>query len=132
MAVNQRVAIVGAGLIGRSWAIVFAGAGFDVALYDAAAGVADEACALVAEGLDELSAHGLVENAAARVRAARSVADALDGAGYVQENTPETLPGKRAVFGYNFGKLSIAIVDDDKPAAKPSSAVSLASLIKRA
>ena len=39
--------------------------------------------------------------------------------------------GKRAVFGYNFGKLSIAIVDDDKPAAKPSSAVSLASLIRR-
>ncbi len=39
--------------------------------------------------------------------------------------------GKRAVFGYNFGKLSIAIVDDDKPATKATSAVSLASLIKR-
>jgi hypothetical protein len=39
--------------------------------------------------------------------------------------------GKRVVFGYNFGKLSIAIVDDDKPAAKASSAVSLASLIRR-
>jgi hypothetical protein len=39
--------------------------------------------------------------------------------------------GKRAVFGYNFGKLSIAIVDDDKPAAKASSAVSLSTLIKR-
>lgn len=39
--------------------------------------------------------------------------------------------GKRAVFGYNFGKLSIAIVDDDKPAVKASSAVSLASLIRR-
>jgi hypothetical protein len=43
-------------------------------------------------------------------------------------NVPQ---GKRAVFGYNFGKLSIAIVDDDKPAAKASSAVSLASLIRR-
>lgn len=39
--------------------------------------------------------------------------------------------GKRAVFGYNFGKLSIAIVDDDAKPAKASSAVSLASLIKR-
>ena len=38
--------------------------------------------------------------------------------------------GKRAVFGYNFGKLSIAIVDDTaKP--KATSAVSLASLIRR-
>ncbi len=44
-----------------------------------------------------------------------------------------TLPqGKRAVFGYNFGKLSIAIVDDDAKPAKASSAVSLSSLIKRA
>lgn len=39
--------------------------------------------------------------------------------------------GKRAVFGYNFGKLSIAIVDDDAKPAKASLAVSLASLIKR-
>ena len=38
---------------------------------------------------------------------------------------------QRLVFGYNFGKLSIAVVPDDKPAAKASSAVSLASLIKR-
>ncbi|HXD51906.1 MAG TPA: 3-hydroxyacyl-CoA dehydrogenase NAD-binding domain-containing protein, partial [Burkholderiales bacterium] len=31
----QRVAIIGAGLIGRAWAIVFARAGCDVTLYDA-------------------------------------------------------------------------------------------------
>lgn len=41
-------------------------------------------------------------------------------------------PGSKPVFGYNFGKLSIAIVLDDKPAAKASSAVSLASLIRKA
>lgn len=39
--------------------------------------------------------------------------------------------GKRAVFGYNFGKLSIAIVDDTAKPKAASSAVSLASLIKR-
>jgi L-gulonate 3-dehydrogenase len=101
VAVNQRVAIIGSGLIGRSWAIVFAGAGFDVALHDALPGVADSARALVAEGLDELAAHGLLadaEAAAARVRAATSLAEALNGAGHVQENTPETLEAKRAVF----------------------------------
>lgn len=38
--------------------------------------------------------------------------------------------GKRAVFGYNFGKLSIAIVADDAKPKSASSAVSLASLIK--
>lgn len=39
--------------------------------------------------------------------------------------------GKRAVFGYNFGKLSIAIVDDDAKAKPSTSAVPLSSLIKR-
>jgi 3-hydroxyacyl-CoA dehydrogenase len=53
--VSERVAIIGAGLIGRSWAIVFAGGGRDVTLYDAGAGVADQARGLVAEGLGQLA-----------------------------------------------------------------------------
>jgi L-gulonate 3-dehydrogenase len=32
-----KIAVIGVGLIGRSWSIVFARAGWDVALYDAAA-----------------------------------------------------------------------------------------------
>jgi L-gulonate 3-dehydrogenase len=101
VAVNRRVAMIGSGLIGRSWAVVFAGGGFDVALYDPAPGVADQARGLVSEGLEELSAHGLVKDAtvaAARVRAATSLADALDGAGHVQESSPEILEEKRAIF----------------------------------
>ncbi|MGT2481894.1 3-hydroxyacyl-CoA dehydrogenase NAD-binding domain-containing protein [Methylobacterium oryzae CBMB20] len=35
---TERVAIVGAGLIGRAWAMIFARAGWDVRLFDAAAG----------------------------------------------------------------------------------------------
>jgi len=96
-----RVAIIGSGLIGRAWAMVFARAGWDAAMYDAVDGVADKALGLIAEGLDELARHGLVQDpkaAAARVRAAKSVADALDGASYVQENVPETLEAKRAIF----------------------------------
>jgi 3-hydroxyacyl-CoA dehydrogenase len=96
-----RVAIIGSGLIGRAWAMVFARAGWNVAMYDAVGGVADKALSLVAEGLDELARHGLVldpKGSAARVRAAKSVSDALDGASYVQENVPETLDAKRAIF----------------------------------
>lgn len=34
-----------------------------------------------------------------------------------------TLPeGKRVIFGYNFGKLSVAIVDDDRKPAKATPA----------
>jgi 3-hydroxyacyl-CoA dehydrogenase len=96
-----RVAIVGSGLIGRAWAMVFARAGWDAALYDAVDGAADKALALVAEGLDEQARNGLVadpKGATARVRAAKSVADALDGASFVQENVPETVEAKRAIF----------------------------------
>jgi 3-hydroxyacyl-CoA dehydrogenase len=99
--VTERVAIVGAGLIGRAWAIVFAGGGCEVALYDSAAGVADAARELVAEGLAELAAHGLIKNAReaeARVRVESTLSDALAGASFVQENTPETLEAKRTIF----------------------------------
>lgn len=30
--------------------------------------------------------------------------------------------GKRMVFGYNFGKLSVAVVEDDRKTAKPTPA----------
>src|SRR4051812_44308911 len=96
-----RVAIIGSGLIGRAWAMVFARAGWDVALYDAVEGAADKALGLIAEGLDDLAKYGLVadpKGSASRVRAAKSIADALDGASYVQENVPETVEAKRAIF----------------------------------
>jgi L-gulonate 3-dehydrogenase len=101
VAVNERVAVVGAGLIGRSWAVVFAGGGCDVALYDSGARVAAQAHALVAEGLAELAAHGLVKDAtaaAARVQVAKNLGEALDGATFVQENTPETVGIKQEIF----------------------------------
>jgi L-gulonate 3-dehydrogenase len=96
-----RVAIVGSGLIGRSWAIVFARGGFDVALYDGAAGVAEAARGLIADGLEELVRHGLLQDApgaARRVRVATDLADALAGADLVQESLPERLDVKRAIF----------------------------------
>lgn len=96
-----RVAVIGAGLIGRSWAIVFARAGSEVALHDAVAGAADRALVMVADGLTELKEHGLVDDAKAatkRVRVSSSLSGALEGASFVQENTPETLNAKRAIF----------------------------------
>ena len=96
-----RIAVIGAGLIGRSWAIVFARAGWEVALHDATSDAAERALAMVADGLAELEEHGLVDDAKAsakRVRTSSSLADVLDGSSFVQENTPETLDAKRAIF----------------------------------
>jgi 3-hydroxyacyl-CoA dehydrogenase len=97
----MKIAVIGAGLIGRSWAIVFARAGFAVRIQDNAPGAADAALGLIAEGLAELARAGLVDDAkaaAARVRIARSVAEAVQGADFVQENLPENLDVKRAIF----------------------------------
>jgi 3-hydroxyacyl-CoA dehydrogenase len=96
-----KVAVIGAGLIGRAWAMVFARAGWDVALYDAVAGVAATGLTVVGEGLRALAEQGLAEDpagAAARVRAAPDLAASLAGASFVQENVPETVEAKRAIF----------------------------------
>jgi len=96
-----RAAIIGTGLIGRAWAGVYARAGWDVTIYDAAPGAVERAQELIAEGLKEQAGHGLVkdpEGAAARVRLAHGLAEALEGADYVQENLPETVEAKQAIF----------------------------------
>ena len=95
------IAIVGSGLIGRAWATVFAGAGYAVALYDPAPGAAKAAKAFVAKSLRAQAALGLVADAAAgarRVRVAKDLADALTGVDLVQENGPETVEAKRALY----------------------------------
>ena len=96
-----QAAMIGAGLIGRAWASVFARAGWDVAIYDAADGAAQHARALIGDSLEEQAAHGLARDpkaAAARVRVARDVADALNGATLVQESLPELVETKQAIF----------------------------------
>jgi L-gulonate 3-dehydrogenase len=99
--VKNRVAIIGAGLIGRSWAIVFAGGGFDVALYDVGLDIAEKARTLVAQGLSDLAEQGLIDDpktATARVRVAANLADALDAVDLVQESLPESIETKRSIF----------------------------------
>ena len=94
-------AIVGSGLIGRSWAIVFARGGWDVRLTDPSAEALEAAPRLIREGLDELAAAGIVDDpagAAARVSVAPSLAEAVAGVDLVQENGPERVEDKRHIF----------------------------------
>ncbi|HEX5958646.1 MAG TPA: 3-hydroxyacyl-CoA dehydrogenase [Hyphomicrobiaceae bacterium] len=95
------IAIVGAGLIGRAWATVFASHGFDTALYDLKPGVAAAARAHIATNLEELAGHGLVDDpkaALARIRVASDLADVLKEAVLVQESGPETVDAKIGLF----------------------------------
>jgi 3-hydroxyacyl-CoA dehydrogenase len=98
----EKIAIIGSGLIGRAWAMVFARAGHPVMLYDAAPGAAGQALTLIRAGLEELRGFGLIaesaEIVAKRVSATATLADALKDSDYVQENTAENLDVKRTVY----------------------------------
>jgi len=97
----NNAAIVGAGLIGRSWANVFARAGWNVRMWDPVPAQRAQALKLVAQSLHDLARHGLVrdpEGAAQRVVVVGTLAEAVERADYVQESGPETLEAKRATF----------------------------------
>lgn len=97
----QTVAIIGCGLVGRAWAMVFARAGYAVRLFDSDAAVLAAAPGHIAQGLTDLAAAGLAERpqeAIARVHVAGSLAEALDGAIYAQESVLERVEIKRDLF----------------------------------
>jgi L-gulonate 3-dehydrogenase len=96
------VAVVGAGLIGRAWAIVFARAGHPVRLHDADAATMAGSLAYIEERLHELASFDLLADAPglvlARIRCEPSLAKALRDVVMVQENIRETVEAKTAIF----------------------------------
>ena len=98
----RKVAVVGSGFIGRAWAMVFARAGFAVALWDPAPGAVAAALGFIAARLPELREAGLLADppdvVLARITPAASLREALAGAEYVQENGPERVAEKAALF----------------------------------
>lgn len=100
---SRIVAVVGTGVIGRSWIRVFAGAGCRTRIYDHDPAQVERAFAWLDEELDLDAKDGVLrprEAAATRARVSShgALADALEGAGYVQESGPERLDVKRSVY----------------------------------
>ncbi len=98
---GRPVAVIGAGLVGAGWAIVFARAGLDVRVYDASRAATDSALSLIAGQLQELRSFGLIgdpDEVAAHLKPAYSLADAVDGAAYAQESTLELVDVKRRLM----------------------------------
>jgi 3-hydroxyacyl-CoA dehydrogenase len=98
---GRPVAVIGAGLVGAGWAIVFAGAGLDVRVYDANRSATDSALSLIAEQLKTLGSFGLVvdpDEVAAHVKPVDRLADAVDGAAYAQESVLELVDVKRRLM----------------------------------
>ena len=122
----SKVAIIGSGFIGRAWAISYARAGHETALWDAEADAAAKALTYIEGMLPPLAANDLLNGATAqtvrgRMRAARDLDDALADADYVQENTPEVLDIKKAIFArLDAGAPANAIIASSTSAILPS------------
>ena len=97
---NKKVAVIGCGLIGQSWAISFLSAGFDVSLFDPLEGVTALAKEKIKAKLSDLQNFGILENKnlsdyANKIHLAPDLSEAVEGCFYVQESGPEDLDIKK-------------------------------------
>ena len=96
-------AIVGSGLVGRAWAIAFARGGWAVRLWDPDPTAPEAALAAIDGLLADLEAQDMLAGqeavaVRARMTPSASLADALAGADWAQENAPEDLAVKQALW----------------------------------
>lgn len=97
----KRVAIIGAGLIGQAWAVVFARGGYQVRMWDGNAQALPVALKLVAQQIHTLHEHQLIDNPDAAIKAVSTfdvLEEAVEGVVYVQENLPENVQLKQDIF----------------------------------
>ncbi|TFF23167.1 3-hydroxyacyl-CoA dehydrogenase [Jiella endophytica] len=96
----ERVAVIGSGLIGAGWAAAFLARGLDVVAIDPAAGARDRLVATIRSMWPALQELGQAagEPELDRLRFAASPGPDLADIQLVQENAPEKLDVKRALF----------------------------------
>ncbi|XP_053483508.1 lambda-crystallin homolog [Ictalurus furcatus] len=98
------ITVVGSGLIGRSWAMVFLSGGYRVKIYDNQPGQASRAIAEIRKQVEELQeAQMLRGNLSASEQLSQlsshdDLSQALEGAFFVQECVFEELQAKQTVF----------------------------------
>lgn len=94
--------IVGAGLVGAGWAIVFARAGWTARLFDSEAATRARALAQIEANVADLARFELIAEPVAavmtRITVSSDLGAAVRDADYVQESVFETVEAKRAVY----------------------------------
>jgi len=96
----QSVGVVGAGLVGSAWAIVFARAGVPVRAFDASEDIRRTALARIRASLEDMAKAGLVDGVDAicsRVTVVDDLEAAVGDVDYVQESVFERVEEKTAV-----------------------------------
>lgn len=97
----MKTAVLGAGLIGRSWAMVFARGGHEVKLWDKDQVQTEKALAHITRTVPEMAEAGLIDDPArviSRIAGAATLETALAGVGFVQENITERPDPKQRLF----------------------------------
>ncbi|HEX4253194.1 MAG TPA: 3-hydroxyacyl-CoA dehydrogenase NAD-binding domain-containing protein [Pseudonocardia sp.] len=95
----RTVACIGAGVIGGGWVAHFLARGYQVRAWDPAPDAAEKLARLVGNAWPALTELGLAEGAdQANLTVLPTLAEAVTGAGFVQESAPEDLGLKRKLL----------------------------------
>jgi 3-hydroxyacyl-CoA dehydrogenase len=95
----RRIAVVGTGVIGASWAAQYLARGFDVIATDPAPDAEENLREYVNNAWDLLTGIGLTQGASrGRLRFTSNMKDALAGSDFIQENGPERPEFKIKLF----------------------------------
>jgi 3-hydroxypropionate dehydrogenase (NADP+) len=99
----RKIACIGGGTIGRSWALLFALRGYDVNLYDLSDDILIGAGDYIKRWLESSTRKGTMkekqlEQITGKIKLTSSLMDAVEDVDYVQESVPENLGLKKQVF----------------------------------
>ncbi|GBM86199.1 Lambda-crystallin [Araneus ventricosus] len=114
MAAKGKIAVVGCGLIGRSWAMLFASGGYDVVIYDKDETASLDALTTIEEELHKLESLTLLrgdlsaEEQVKLISRAEDLETCVKDAFFVQESVPECVEMKKIIFN----KLDKLATDD--------------------
>jgi len=101
---QKKVAVIGSGLIGRSWAMLFAGVGYKVSIYDINKDQLAVALIDIEKQLQELKEKGLLRSNISPAEQLKSISvtgdliDCMKNAVHIQECVWESLEAKAAIF----------------------------------
>jgi len=107
----KRVAIIGTGVIGASWAALFLAKGLDVSATDVAPGAEEHLRKYISDAWPALEQLGLAEGASRdRLAFSADLETAVKSADLVQENGPERIEFKRELYEHLDNLLDAKVI----------------------